>query len=154
MRSEYKTVKAVHLSSEPSYHLAVTTHWMKMPRCIQLVVTLSLAVLFGLWTEFAVAQLYLHTYSPIVTENSGQTCPTKEDREAVRDDIAWNVRRLLTLHDKTCGGTGGWALVTHINMSNSSHQCPGNYRQVTRDGLRLCACNTATNTEPKNLSTL
>ena len=114
-----------------------------MPCSIRLVATL--AVLFGLWTEITVAQQhYVYPYSPVVIESSKQTCPSQEDREAVRDDIAWNVQRLLTLHDKTCGGTGGWALLTHINMSNASHQCPGNYRQVTREGLRLCARDTAT----------
>ena len=114
-----------------------------MPCCIQLIVTL--VALFGLSTEFTAAQpYYVHPYSPIVIETSGQTCPSEEDREAVRDDIALNVRRLLTLHNKTCGGTGGWALLTHINMSNSSHHCPGNYRQIARQGLRLCARNTVT----------
>ena len=90
-------------------------------------------------TSAQVAQQYTHVYPPRVIESSEGTCPSEEEREAVRGEIKQDITRLLTSYDKTCGGTGGWALHTHINMTNSSHQCPGDFREVTYSGVRLCA---------------
>ena len=36
-------------------------------------------------------------------------------------------------------GDGIWHQVAHINMSNPSHQCPSAWREVTMDGIRVCA---------------
>ncbi len=38
----------------------------------------------------------------------------------------------------SCGGTSGWARVAYLDMSNSSHQCPGSMEEVTLSGKRLC----------------
>ncbi len=38
----------------------------------------------------------------------------------------------------SCGGTTGWARVTYIDMTNSSHQCPGDMEEVTLSGKRVC----------------
>ncbi len=37
-----------------------------------------------------------------------------------------------------CGGTSGWARVAYLDMTNSSHQCPGDMEEVTLSGKRLC----------------
>ncbi len=37
-----------------------------------------------------------------------------------------------------CGGTSGWARVAYLDMTNSSHQCPGDMEEVTFSGKRLC----------------
>ena len=36
-------------------------------------------------------------------------------------------------------GDGIWHQVAYINMSNPSHQCPSAWREVTMDGIRVCA---------------
>ena len=43
--------------------------------------------------------------------------------------------------NRTCGNfTGGWMRVAYIDMRNSSHQCPGNFSELTREEApsRLC----------------
>lgn len=57
----------------------------------------------------------------------------------MRNGINHDVSRRLTVFNKSCGGTGGWALLTHFDMGNASHQCPGDYREVRQSGIRLCA---------------
>ncbi len=45
----------------------------------------------------------------------------------------------------SCGGTTGWARVAYIDMTNSSHQCPGDMEEVTLSGKRVCGrCSSAT----------
>ena len=40
---------------------------------------------------------------------------------------------------RSCGGvTGGWMRVAHLDMTNSSHQCPSTLRQRTGLGKRTC----------------
>ncbi len=41
----------------------------------------------------------------------------------------------------SCGGTSGWARLAYLDMSNSSHQCPGDMEEVTLSGKRLCGRN-------------
>ena len=77
------------------------------------------------------------TYEATVIENSNGMCPTAEKRQEARDKIRLDVRRQLGLH--TCGGTSGWDRIAYLNMSDSAHQCPGDFREVTFDGIRLCA---------------
>ena len=36
-------------------------------------------------------------------------------------------------------GAGLWYHVAHLDMSDSSQQCPSVWREVTMDGIRLCA---------------
>ncbi len=38
----------------------------------------------------------------------------------------------------SCGGTSGWARVAYLDMTNSSHQCPGDMEEVTLSGKRVC----------------
>ena len=74
-------------------------------------------------------------YEATVTENSDGMCPTAEERQNVQNEIHSTIRRLLI----TCGGTSGWTRIAYLNMSDSSHQCPGDFREVTFEGIRLCA---------------
>ena len=78
------------------------------------------------------------TYEATVIENNNGMCPTAEESQEARDKIHLDVRRLLA-GDYTCGGTSGWARIAFLNMSDSSHQCPGDFREITLDGMRLCA---------------
>jgi hypothetical protein len=36
-------------------------------------------------------------------------------------------------------GDGVWHQIAHINMSDSSQQCPSTWKEVTMDGIRVCA---------------
>ncbi len=38
----------------------------------------------------------------------------------------------------SCGGTSGWTRVAYLDMTISSHQCPGDMEEVTLSGKRLC----------------
>ena len=41
---------------------------------------------------------------------------------------------------RSCGGVaGGWMRVAHLDMTNTSHQCPSGFRQRTDSGVRTCA---------------
>ena len=78
-----------------------------------------------------------HAYEAKVIERSNQTCPATE---TVRKEIHEEIIGLLN-PDKyryTCGGTDGWARIAYLNMSDSSHECPGELRETTRSVGRLC----------------
>ena len=94
--------------------------------------------LFGLQPGPTTAQIQMHTYSLWLTsKNSEGTCQTEEERESLRNGIDHDVSRRLTVFDRSCGGTDGWPLLTHFDMGNASHQCPGDYREVMQSGIRL-----------------
>ena len=42
-----------------------------------------------------------------------------------------------------CGGEGGWMRVAHLNMTDSSSQCPDGFRLVTPNNVRFCTRNTS-----------
>ena len=76
-------------------------------------------------------------YEATVIENSDGVCPTAEESQEAQDKIRLDVQRLL-FGQNTCGGSG-WNRIAYLNMSDSSHQCPGDFREVTFEGIRLCA---------------
>ena len=88
-----------------------------------------------------------YPYQPRVIEGSHQTCPAAEARELVRYEIKADIRQLpivrqllySDLYGHNCGGTSGWAQAAFLDMTNSSHVCPGDLREVIYNGLRLCA---------------
>ena len=69
--------------------------------------------------------------------------------EQTRSEIDENVRMLLASEvlrgcnisnvssNFSCGGTAGWARVAYVNATNSSHQCPGSFREYTSP-VRAC----------------
>ena len=77
-------------------------------------------------------------YEAKIIKSSGGICPTAEESQEAQDEIRLDVRSLLGL-SYTCGGTSGWDRIAYLNMSDSSHQCPGEFREATFDGIRLCA---------------
>ena len=43
---------------------------------------------------------------------------------------------------RTCGGvTGGWMKVAELNITDTTHQCPGSLRYRAEGGKHLCARN-------------
>ena len=42
-----------------------------------------------------------------------------------------------------CGGEGGWMRVAHLNMTDSSSQCPDGFRVETVNSVRFCIRNTS-----------
>ena len=80
----------------------------------------------------------------IITNNGTEGCPPAEQREAVRNEIKTNVSDvLLTLRtaipdnvSQYCGG-GAWTRIVHINMTDTTQQCPGTFREYTSP-VRTC----------------
>jgi hypothetical protein len=75
-------------------------------------------------------------YEATVIESSDGVCLTAEESQEAQDKISLDVRRILG--QNICGGSG-WNRIAYLNMSNSTHQCPGEFREVTFNGIRLCA---------------
>ena len=105
-------------------------------------ISLVFAVTFAL-QSVPVASQFDNSSIPIayeakVIESSAGICPTAEESQEAQDEIRLDVRRLLGL-SYTCGGTSGWDRIAYLNMSDSSHQCPGEFRETTFDEMRLCA---------------
>ena len=115
--------------------------------------------LFGIVTALTIGlgscqqvnvSLPLHL-TPRVIESSDGECPPLEDIELARSEIRDEVSELLQsvemFHSEkntySCGGTDGWARFAYLNMSDSSHSCPGYLREVTYDGIRLCTRNSS-----------
>ena len=110
----------------------------KMPTPL---ISLVFAVAFALQSVPAASQFDNSSipiaYEAKVIEKSAEICPTAEESQEVQDEIRLDVRRLLGL-SYTCGGSG-WDRIAYLNMNDSSHQCPGDLREATFDGIRVCA---------------
>ena len=104
-------------------------------------ISLVFAVTFALQSVPAASQFDNSSipiaYEAKFIEKSTGICPTAEESQEAQDEIRLDVRRLLGL-SYTCGGSG-WDRIAYLNMSDSSHQCPGDFREATFDGMRLCA---------------
>ena len=105
-------------------------------------ISLVFAVTFALQSVPAASQFDNSSipiaYEATVIEKSAGKCPTAEESQEAQDEIRLDVRRLLGL-SYTCSGTSGWDRIAYLNMNDSSHQCPGDFRETTFDGIRLCA---------------
>ena len=86
-------------------------------------------------SQFAKSSIPI-AYEATVIVSSDGVCPTAEERQEAQDEIRLDVRKMLD--QNTCGGIG-WNRIVYLNMSDSSHQCPGDFREVTFEGKRLCA---------------
>lgn len=102
------------------------------------------AVTFAVTTGPASSQVPFNgssfTLAPKIIEDSVGVCPLAGERETVRTQINNEIRPLLramVLGD-FCGNSSGWTRVAYLNMSDSSQQCPGDLREVTHSGIRLC----------------
>ena len=85
-------------------------------------------------------------------ESSDSECPPLEDIELARSELSDEISEQLQSVERyfnseryaySCGGTDGWARFAYLNMSDSSHSCPGYLREVTYDGIRLCTRNSS-----------
>ena len=100
---------------------------------------------FGFIILLAVLQLTAgipsHTTVPLrVVNGDTDRCPLREKTESalrnIRNDIDEAVQAIQTVPN--CGD-GLWYRVAHTNMSDPTQQCPSAWREVTFDGIRLCA---------------
>ena len=85
-------------------------------------------------------------------ESSDSECPPLEDIELAQSELSDEISEQLQSVERyfnseryaySCGGTDGWARFAYLNMSDSSHSCPGYLREVTYDGIRLCTRNSS-----------
>lgn len=76
----------------------------------------------------------------LITTNRGEICPPEEQREAVQNEVKTNVSALLRNvfynHSQHCGD-GSWTRIVYINMTNTSQQCPGTFREYSTP-VRTC----------------
>ena len=79
------------------------------------------------------------------TANNRAACPTDAELNAVRNNTEQEIRsllenivnpKLLSLYGPpcSCGGRGEWTRIAHLNMSDSSQQCPSTWRLVNSPG--------------------
>ena len=67
-------------------------------------------------------------------------CPLQEMRDTAIESIStsvWNTLSALDIFSFNCG-SGVWHRVAHLNMSNSSQQCPSVWREYNNNGVRGC----------------
>ena len=113
-------------------------------------------LIFGLATILAAAlqvaiaqqnQFVIET--PVIVINSrdngdlGGSCPSKEELDTALNNIrnyssAVVQEIFISSQIPLCGG-GLWYRIAHLNMSDPSQQCPSAWREVTMDGIRVCA---------------
>ena len=83
--------------------------------------------------------------SRIITSSNIHGCPPLEEIEVAKMDIKNNISDIVrTSHRVPNCGDGLWYRVAHLNMNDPSQQCPSAWRQVTLDGIRVCARPTST----------
>lgn len=75
-----------------------------------------------------------YTYGARITESGTEECPSEQEIASVINEIGQEVQRLLF----PCGGTSGWTHFAHLDMTNSSQQCPTGLTEHTFDGMRVC----------------
>ena len=67
-------------------------------------------------------------------------CPVQESRDAAIQNIRASVDTItqkLIVANRNCG-PGLWYRMAHLNMSNSSQQCPSAWREYNNNGIRGC----------------
>ena len=75
---------------------------------------------------------------------NGETgiCLAKEERDAAIQNVSTLVRTIADTTPNLAAsiycGAGQWSLVAHLNMSNSSQQCPSAWREYSNNGVRGC----------------
>ena len=87
------------------------------------------------------------TLDPVSLPGNGEigTCPTQERREAVIQNISASSVRMIIQNNVTTSnpaisrncGPGLWHRVAHLNMSNSSQQCPSAWREYNNITSRV-----------------
>ena len=83
--------------------------------------------------------------SRIIASSNIQGCPPLEEIEAAKRDIKNDISDIVRTSRRVPNcGDGLWYRVAHLNMSDPSQQCPSAWRQVTLDGIRVCARPTST----------
>ena len=104
--------------------------------------TVVLAVVFFLLG--AEAQNYALRYNSttfpgrVITSSGREECPPAEQLEAVRGEVQTNVSALLrtlsfdvSFNVSQYCGSGAWTRIVYINMTNTSQQCPGTFREYS-----------------------
>ena len=72
------------------------------------------------------------------------TCPAQEKRDAAIQNVSDSIRMIIqnmttpNLAVSHSCGSGEWYCVAHLNMSNSSQQCPSAWREYNSSGVRGC----------------
>ncbi len=83
----------------------------------------------------------------IIEEIDSGACPVANTIEQARNDTKSAIKSILrdtVVHQLnirqlcSCGGTGDWSRIAHINMSDPSQQCPTNLR-LTSTPVRGCS---------------
>ena len=75
-----------------------------------------------------------------IANSNIHSCPPLEEIEAAKRDIKNDISDIVrTRHRVPNCGDGLWYRVAHLNMSDPSQQCPAAWREVTIDGIRVCA---------------
>ena len=78
---------------------------------------------------------------PVTGETAAGTCPAQESRDAAIQNIKASVDTLTQnlKINHNCGlGESLWYRVAHLNMNNSSQQCPSAWREYNSSGVRGC----------------
>ena len=70
----------------------------------------------------------------LVSVPGNEGCPTQDRRDAAIQSIRDSVDKNLVIC-LNCG-SGQWDRVAHLNMSNSSQQCPSAWREYSSSGVR------------------
>ena len=91
------------------------------------------------------------TLRSVTSHGPNGTCPTAEQRAAIRENINQQVLSLLNsevipaLQSRPqcpCGGPGQWTRIAHLDMSDPSQQCPSNWSLITTP-VRGCGQSTS-----------
>ena len=83
------------------------------------------------------ANLPLTYRGRVLLSVDNQTCPSEEQLEIARSKVKTAAQRLLresflpNLQAFLCDGSTGWRLVTYLNMSDPSQQCPSVWQEIT-----------------------
>ena len=84
---------------------------------------------------------------PVSIPGNGEigTCPAQESRDAAIQNISASVQMIIQNNMTTPNlaishncGSGEWHRIAHLNMSNSSQQCPSVWREYDTSGVRTC----------------
>lgn len=74
----------------------------------------------------------------IIPGSSASTCPSAEELENAQQRINSVVKESLANHVVPECGDGLWYRIAHLNMTDSSQQCPSAWREYNTDGVRAC----------------
>jgi hypothetical protein len=101
--------------------------------------TITIIAIIAAALQVAIAQQNLRTIripTTVIESHGCTSCPSKEELDTALKNVRNSASAVvLQIFNIPLCGDGLWYRIAHLNMSDSSQQCPSSWKEVTMDGI-------------------